>query len=106
VRSFRGSKPFPVALQLSQTDGQSPQREPARAPLNGYSPNALTQSDILEIGRNITYLVDQILKGAKPGEIPIFQPTHFEFEHQSEDRKDLGIELRPVLVVRADNVIE
>ena len=51
-------------------------------------------------------MVDQILKGAKPGEIPIFQPIHFELGVNLKTAKTLGIELQPLLVARADNVIE
>jgi putative tryptophan/tyrosine transport system substrate-binding protein len=62
--------------------------------------------DTVEIGHRIAGLVDKILKGAKPGEIPIFQPTYFELSINLKTAKTLGIELPPLLVARADNVIE
>ena len=46
------------------------------------------------------------VKGAKPGEIPIFQPTKLELIINLKTAKTLGIELPPLLVARADNVIE
>jgi putative ABC transport system substrate-binding protein len=62
--------------------------------------------DISDVGHRVGGLVDKILKGAKPGEIPIFQPTHLELSINLKTAKTLGIELPPLLVARADNVIE
>ena len=62
--------------------------------------------DISDLGYRVADLADKILKGAKPGELPIFQPTHFELCINLKTAKTLGIELPPLLVARADNVIE
>jgi putative ABC transport system substrate-binding protein len=62
--------------------------------------------DLSDVGHRVADLVDQILKGAKPGEIHIFQPTKYELSINLKTAKTLGIELPPSLVALADNVIE
>jgi putative tryptophan/tyrosine transport system substrate-binding protein len=62
--------------------------------------------DISDVAHRMADLADKILKGAKPGETPIFQPTHFELIINLKTAKTLGIELPPLLIARADNVIE
>ena len=47
-----------------------------------------------------------VARGAKPGQIPIFQPTKYELSINLKTAKTLGIELPPSLVALADNVIE
>jgi putative ABC transport system substrate-binding protein len=62
--------------------------------------------DIADIGHRMADIADKILKGAKPADIPIFQPTRFELSINLTTAKTLGIELPPLLVARTDNVIE
>jgi len=61
------------------------------------------EADIL---RRTAYFVDRILKGAKPAELPIEQPTTFRFTLNVRTAKAIGWAITPILLSRADEVIE
>ena len=62
--------------------------------------------DLADIYRRVANLIDKILRGANPGDIPFYQPTKFELSINLKTAKALGLEMPAMLLGRADEVIE
>ena len=63
-------------------------------------------ADEAETYRRVAYFVDRILKGAKPADLPIEQPTKFELVINLKTAKQIGVTIRPEVLARASRLIK
>ena len=63
-------------------------------------------ADIADSYGRVAYFVDRILKGAKPGDLPVEQPTKFELVINLKTAKQIGVTIPPEVLVRANRLIK
>ena len=63
-------------------------------------------ADLSDSYRRVAYYVDRILKGAKPADLPVEQPTKFEFVINLKTAKQIGVIIPPEVLARASKLIK
>ena len=63
-------------------------------------------ADVADSYRRVAYFVDRILKGAKPADLPVEQPTKFELVINLKTAKQIGLTIPPEVLARANRLIK
>ena len=101
--------PVLVSRQTQVADLAAKNRLPAIYPQSDYMDAGglmFYGVSITEMYRHAATYVDKILKGAKPADLPVEQPTKFEFIINLKAAKQIGLTIPPNVLVRADKVIK
>ena len=101
--------PFTSTYQKQITDLATKHRLPAIYPREDFVASGGLMSygaDRAEPYRRVASMVDKILKGTKPADLPVEQPTKFELVINLKTAKALGLTIPPVVMMRAEKVIK
>jgi putative ABC transport system substrate-binding protein len=128
VRAVNGFEPVFAAVSKWHPDGlyvaggealmRANEKRIAGFALKSRLPSVFTTRDAVDVGglmsygadeaesyRRVAYYVDTILKGAKPADLPVEQPTKFELAMNLKAAKQIGLTIPPNVLARADRVI-
>lgn len=104
---------FPSSMLFTERRRIVEHAEKLRLPLMAMSKEFVQIGGLISYGSDITNFnrlsiayVDKILRGAKPADLPVEQPTKFELAINLKTAKTLGLTLPPTLLARADEVVE
>ncbi len=103
---------LPSTVALSHRKGIADLAVKKRLPAIYYSTEYVDDGGLMSYSANVTDLfrraaiyVDKVLKGAQPGDLPVEQPTKFEFVINLKTAKQIGLTIPPNVLARADKVI-
>jgi putative ABC transport system substrate-binding protein len=103
------AQPFTLRHRAQILDLVAKHRLPAMYTTRGFVDTGGLMAygpSLSDLYRRAASYVDKILRGAKPAELPVEQPTKFEFVINLKTSKTLGLTIPPSLLLRADQVIE
>jgi putative ABC transport system substrate-binding protein len=116
--SAMGKARAPAVIVQSDRSFRDKLSQLAQLAIKNRLPTMLPQSEYVEAGGLMSYgenlaeryrraavFVDKILKGAKPGDLPVEQPTKFELVINLKTAKQIGLMIPPNVLARADRVI-
>ena len=101
--------PLFITHRAAVIDAAAKNRLPAIYPARIYVEAGGLMSygaDLPDLWRHAAVYVDKILKGAKPGNLPVEQPTKFELVINLKTARALGLTVPPSVLARADEVIQ